>query len=163
MPHAVLRKAQSQLLEILMVMIILTILIAAVIIGVTYFSDTATIRANQERQQEQARQSVETLRTRTELRCPDHVQQTAVCVDAHRAHRLAELIKQNNDLRDTYFSLFGQTTLTINPIHPDNPPVTIYNETQQNRSQLVLRSPITYYNATTQTKHLAVLKTTLNI
>lgn len=142
-------------------MIILSILITVIVLVASYYTETATIENNLEQRRAQARQSVETLRTRTELRCPDQVVQTALCIDSLRAQRLSTLLETNTSIQDRYFSLFGTTALIIDPIQPGQNPLTLYNQTQANGSRLTIRSPITYYNATTQTKHFAILNTVL--
>lgn len=162
MPPTLLKKAQTQLLEIIAVMIILTILTTAIITSASYYTETSQTRADIETRQEQAQRTLQALRTRTELRCPQTVGDTSLCIDAHRAHATRTLITNNPRLDETYFELFGTTTLTINPIHPGEEPLTLYNQTPPNQtSRQTLRTPMTYHNATTNTDHFAILKTTL--
>lgn len=158
MPTPLLRKAQSQLLEVILVMIILVVLVTVVITAISYTSKTAAVQEQLQRRQATAETIVTTLRTRTELRCPAHITQTALCIDAHRANHLSDFLEDNETVQSTYFDLLGPTTLTINPVYPPADNQTLYNATDPDATTLAVRTPITYYNATTRTKHYATLR-----
>jgi type II secretory pathway pseudopilin PulG len=162
MPAPLLKRAQTQLLEVLAVMIILTIITVVIILAASYYTGTQDTRASLEDRQERAQTTTDYLRTRTELRCPETISTTALCIDAIRAHSLAAQLNNSPEREERYFDLFGPTTITITPVYPDNPSITLYDEPPQNyTSTQRIQTPISYYNATTDTNHFAVLNTTI--
>jgi len=149
MPIPLLNKAQMQVGESILVIIIVVILGAFMLV----FSANAAERDFQDQvgqiQDLTALETVKAASSLYELSCSKSGV-TEVCFDLHKALAVAELFETETDLVNLYYyDIFGDSKVTLNTIYPEEHNLTLYwnNASDDEQESVPVSIPVIVHNS----------------